>query len=130
MLPEEYEARAWPTQRLVRRRRHNVGVGEGVVVLLRRHQSREVRHVHHEERPHSVACLAVARIVPVERIRRSAGDNKLRLVHLRRAPQTVVVDHTGRCDAVRQRLEENGARRDAAVGGVVAVREVSAGGEV
>ena len=88
-------------------------------------------HVHHHVRPDLVADGAEALVVPVARVRRAAADDELRLEEHGLLLKLVVVDEA-RVDvqAVRERLKIDRRRRDALLGGVEAVGEVAAVGQV
>ena len=121
----------------MRRRRHDVAVLERVADLARRHQTTDVRHVHHQHRAARVGDLAEARVVQVARVRRVASHDQLGLVDVGVLLQLVVVDQTRLLvHVVRQRLEEDRRARQRlahlrlGVVGVVAVRQVTARGQV
>ena len=97
-------------------------------MFARRDKSRDVRHVHHEVRPHGVRDLAHALEINKSRIGARAGDDELGSVALRRLKHLVVVDDLGlRLHAVEGRVEVlAGDGRPGAVGEVAAVAEIHA----
>eukprot|EP00760_Papus_ankaliazontas_P029894 PhM_4_TR4514/c0_g1_i1/m.58683 len=131
LLVDEDHGAAGTAQGLVRRRRHNVGVLEGVVVLAGGDEATVVGHVHEEAGVDGIGDRTVARVIPVTGVRGAAGDDHLRHEELRLGLKRLEVDRARLCvETVRQRLEVHGRRGDLARGGVEAVREVAAVGEV
>ena len=78
----QHESAARPPQRLVRGARHEVGVRHRARMEARRHQSRDVRHVHHEHRADRRARSREALEVDHPRIRARARHEELRAVLL------------------------------------------------
>ena len=111
---------------------HDVAKVEGLRLLLGGDEAADVRHVHHEHRAALVGDLAELGVVPVARVRRAAANQHLRPEVHRLLLELNVVDQTGGgVELVRQRLKEDGRRADLFhAGGVVAVREVPAGGQI
>ncbi len=107
-------------------RGHDVRVRHRVVIArehLACHESREVRHVHHERRADLVGDLAHHAEVHEPRVRAVPGDEQQRLVLARTASNVVVVEEEGiRVDAVRAVAEQL-----AGDVGAEAVREVAPG---
>ena len=108
VLAEEDHAGARTAQRLVRRRRHNIAVLERVRRFARRHQTADVRHVHHHDRTARVRHLANPSVIPLTRIRRSSANDHLRSVDSSNLLHEIVVHETRlRIHVVRKRLEED-----------------------
>mmetsp|Transcript_12048 Transcript_12048/g.32438 ORF Transcript_12048/g.32438 Transcript_12048/m.32438 type:complete len:327 (-) Transcript_12048:476-1456(-) len=114
------------TQRLVRRRGHDVRIFKRRRVLASGNEARDVRHVAHEQAANAVGDGAKAREVPVARIRGRAANQHFGAEELREFLQFVVVQIASiRVNAVRQRLEKHGGGGDLLFGGVEAVREMA-----
>ena len=88
----EHEARARSGERLVRRRGDDVGRLDRVLVQARSDETREVGHVDHQQRADLVGDLAEGAGIDLARVGRAAGDDQLRAVLVREAPQVVHVD--------------------------------------
>ncbi len=98
LLGGQYQTAARPTQRLVCRRCHQMGMGNWIFIAgedLAGHQAREVRHVDHEGRAHLVRDLAHRGEVDPPRIGGVAGDQDQRLELSRRRAYRVVVQQLG-----------------------------------
>ena len=116
------EARARAADRLVHRRRHDVGVGHGRGVQARRDEAGEVRHVDPEQGADLVGDLAEAREVELAGVGRPPGDDDLGRVLDGEALDLVHVDDRGLgVDAVRDDVVEPAREVD-----LHAVREVPA----
>ena len=128
LLPVKDHARARPPQRLVRRGRDDIGEGERGHCEARGHQTRDVRHVAHEQRAARVGDLAEAGIVPLARVGGAAADDHGGLEQVGLSLQGVVVDDAcGGVRAVGQRLKVDrggGHGLAAAVGLRVGVKSV------
>eukprot|EP00754_Rhynchopus_humris_P025725 Rhum_TRINITY_DN14962_c0_g1::Rhum_TRINITY_DN14962_c0_g1_i1::g.130528::m.130528 len=127
---EEDHTRARAAQRLVRRRRHHVRELERRLGLLRRHQTADVRHVHHQDGADLVRDAAELRVRPLTRVRRASVHQDLRAEHLGVALQLLHVQVAVRLHLVRERLEVDRRRRDLLLRRVVAVRQVATAREV
>ena len=105
---------------------HDVAVLEGIVALLGGDDAGDVGHVHHEQRAVLVRNLAVARVVPVPRVRRAARDEQLRVEHGGLLCQLVHIDVArAAVERVRERLEVDGGGGDLLLGRVVTVGQVA-----
>ena len=119
-------ASARTAQRLVRRRGDDMRMFERIGMNTACDQSREVRHVHHEERADGICNLAKALEIDDARIGRAAGDDDLRLVLFRDGSDFIHVDEVVLpAHRVGHRLEPFARLVDRR-----AVREMSAGSEV
>ena len=78
LLAAEDESRARACERLVRRRRDEVAVLDGVRMQPRRDEPGEVRHVAEQQRPDLVGDLAELVRLDGARIRGAAADDQLR----------------------------------------------------
>ena len=127
ILAEDHAA-ARAAQRLVRRRRDDVGVRDRARVKASGDEAGDVRNVDHEVGTDLVGDLCEAREVDDARVGGCAGDNHLRLAFLSLLLERVVVDALRLLvDTVRHDLEVLAAHVDrAAVRQVTAVREVHA----
>ena len=91
----QHQPAARPAQRLVRRRRNEIGVRHRARVHAPGHQSRDVRHVHEEQRAHRARDFRHAREIDDARIGARARDDHFRLVLVRQAVEFVVIDRLG-----------------------------------
>lgn len=115
----------------MRGRGHDIGVVERRVDDSARHEAGDVRHVNHHVRADLVADGTEALVVPLTRVGGAAGDDEFRLEEHGVLFELVVVDVAGLLvEAVRKRLEVDRRGRDALLGSVEAVGEVTAMREV
>ena len=126
LLAAQHQAAARSAQRLVRRRRDEIGVRHRARMDAGGDQAGDVRHVGEDRRADAIGCRADAREIDDARIRARADDDHLRLVLVGEPIELVVVDPlVGLADAVRDdRVELAGEVQRMAVGQVAAVREV------
>ena len=89
LLAAQDHAAAAAADRLVDRRRDDVGVRHRARVQAGGDEAREVGHVDHQQRADLVGDLAEAREVELARVGRPAGDDQLRLA-LARDPRDLV----------------------------------------
>ena len=107
---------------------NEVGVREGARVQVRGHQSGDVRHIHHQQRPTSAGDGGKALEVERARVGAGPGDHQFRLVLGSQALELVVVDglrvlaHAVRDDLIHLAREV----QRVAVGQVASVRQVHA----
>ncbi|EJK64467.1 hypothetical protein THAOC_14793 [Thalassiosira oceanica] len=137
VLTEEDHAGPRTPEALVRRGGHDVAELEGTRLLLRRDETRDVRHVHEEEGAVVVRDLAELGVVPVPGVGGPAADDHRRLEQSGVPCELLVVDESrDRVDLVRERLEVDRGGRDGLPRplllrvGVKSVRQVPAGREV
>ena len=97
----EDQAAARTAQRLVRRRRDDVGVRHGIRIDAGSDEAGDVRHVDEEVRADAVGDRAEALPVDDARIRREAGDDHPRPMLLRELLDLRVVDLAGVPDRAR-----------------------------
>ena len=124
----EDQAAAAAADRLVRRRRDDVGVRHRARVQAGGDQPGEVRHVDHQQRADLVGDLAEAREVELARVGGPAGDDQLRLALARDARDLVHVDQARLAvDPVGRDVVEPAGEVDLhAVREVAAVRQLEA----
>mmetsp|Transcript_15977 Transcript_15977/g.53888 ORF Transcript_15977/g.53888 Transcript_15977/m.53888 type:complete len:241 (-) Transcript_15977:392-1114(-) len=126
-LAVEDHGAARPSERLVRRRRHDVGRVERRRDHAGGDEAGNVRHVGEEPRVVLVGDGLELVVVQKTRIRRRARDDQLGPVQTRVRRQGVVVDQSRRLvEAERERFKEDGRRRNLLLRRLVAVREVAA----
>ena len=104
----------------------HMGVGHRVRVKPRRHQARDVGHVHHQVGAHLVGDLAHLFKVDETGVGAAAGDDELGTALLRLLEDLVIVDGLG----VRLHAVELGVEVFAGDGGPGAVGQVTAVGQV
>ncbi len=127
-LAAQHHAAARAAQRLVRRRRDEVGVRHRARVHAAGDQAGDVRHVHHQRRADALGDRAHPREIDHARIGAGAGDDHLRLVLIGELLELLVIDplivlaHAVRDD----RVELSRKIQRMAVREVAAVREVHA----
>ena len=86
----------------MRGRCDDVGIGDGARVNAGSNKPRNVRHIDHEKRPHTVRDLCKALEIDHTRVGRGARHDELRSNALRDALHLVIVDALGLgVDAVR-----------------------------
>ena len=124
----EHQAATRSAQRLVGRRRDDVGVGERARVEARGDEARDVRHVHHEQRVVRAGDLGKPLEVDDARVGAGARDDELRPDLPRLDLERAVVDALVlRCDAVGVDLVPASREVDRrAVGQVAAVGQAHA----
>lgn len=128
--PEEDQPRPRTTQSLVRGSSNDIAVFEGVLQLLRRDQTGSMRDIGQQPCAVLVTDLLKRVVLPVTRVGASAAYDETRLEEAGLGSEGVVVDELGgRVQAVREGLEVDRRCGDLLLGGVVAVREMSAVGE-
>ena len=88
----QYHAAARAAQRLVRGGGNYVGIRHGGGMLARRDQTRDVRHVHHQQRAALVGDFAELLKIDYARVCARARDYQLRLFLQRQFAQRVVID--------------------------------------
>ena len=91
----EDDAAAGSAHGLVGGHGDHVRVGQRVRMQSAGHQARDVRHIHHQIRAHTVGDLGKPRKIDDPGIRGCAGDDHLRLVLLRLLLHVIVVDESG-----------------------------------
>ena len=74
LLATQNQPAARPAQRLVRRRSHKIRKRNRTRMHPRRNQPRKVRHIHHQQRPHTVRNLTEPREIHHPRIRAAFRD--------------------------------------------------------
>ena len=129
-LAEEDEAGAGAAEGLVGGGGDNVAGLEGALEDLAGDEASNVGHVHHEEAADGVAELADALVVEVLGVGGGANDDHGGAEHLGGALHLGVVDDAVGIGVVGEGLEEDGGGGDLLLGGVEAVGEVAAAGEV
>ncbi len=124
----EEQPAARPAQRLVRRRRHQVGVRERAGVDARGDEASDVGHVDEQDRPDRVGDLGHPLELPGPRVGRRAADDELRAHLAGLGGHRVVVDPLGvLADAVGVDLvQPAGEVEGHPVGQVAAVGQVHA----
>ena len=124
--PKENHPSPRTAKTLMRRRRHDIAVRKRLIDNPRSHQPGNMRHIHHQVRPHPIRNPPQPLIVPLPRVRTSAADDQLWPEIQRLLLQLVVIDvPRGRVELVGQALEENTRRRDLLpASGVIPVRQV------
>ncbi len=94
----EDHAAARAAQRLVRRRRRDVGERDGIRIEAGRDEARDVRDVGEEQRADVVGDRAKSRPVDDARVRRETRDDELRTVLARERRDLFVVELARRRD--------------------------------
>ncbi len=131
VLSEEDDARARTAESLVGGGGNNISVVEGVVHQLGSDQAGEVGHVAHQDRANLIGDRAHGDVVPIASIGRAAADDELGAESLGGLAELDIVNEAGGgVDLVRERLEVDGGGGDLLGGGVEAVGEVTARGEI
>jgi putative ATPase len=75
----EDDAASRPAERLVRRRRHEVGIRDGIHMETRRDESGDVSHIDKEQCPDLIGDFTELRKIKLARVGARAGDDHLRL---------------------------------------------------
>ena len=94
ILAHEDDPPARAAQRLVRRRSYHMRPLHRILQQSRSDQSRRMRHIDPQHRPHLVRNLPHAPVIPFARIGRSPADNHFRLVLQRQRLHFVVIDRS------------------------------------
>mmetsp|Transcript_58697 Transcript_58697/g.139771 ORF Transcript_58697/g.139771 Transcript_58697/m.139771 type:complete len:372 (-) Transcript_58697:293-1408(-) len=119
------------TQGLVGGGGHHIAGLEGRGVLARGHEATDVRDVRHEDGAHLVGDRPELPEVDDPGVGGGPAQDHGRAEDQGRLPKLLEVDEPGlRVHAVGQGLEVDGGGRDLLLGGVVAVGEVTAAGQV
>lgn len=131
VLAEEDQSGTGTTEGLVGGGGDNVAVLEGRFSLLASNKTGNVGHVAHEVGAVLVSNLAEAGIVPLTGVSRGTADEDLGAEELGILLESVEIDETGGdVDLVGHGLEVDGGGRDLLLGSLVAVGQVTTGGEV
>lgn len=108
----------------------DITVLERRVLLLRRDQPRDMRHITHQITSIRIRNLPQPPVIPIPRVRARPTDDQSGLEQPRILRELFIVDQTGLwVDSVREGLKVDGRGGDLLLGGVVAVGEMSTVGE-